>query len=189
LPAGCFRPPTEARPRRNRTALLRLAHSDSRTGRWAECSFHGKAGVCSQVGEAPGARPEQASRGRRRRRPQSRESGSERLCVARAPRHLDTTAVARARGPHASSSRLSGTFRGGWPTRPALSAGFIRTRYATRTRRMAREGTPTLARSARPSLPGDMGRWLRDVASAHVIETMTRREWSLGGRVSETAGA
>jgi hypothetical protein len=29
-------------------------------------------------------------------------------------------------------------------------------------------------------LPGDYGRWLRDVAPVHVIETMQRTEWGLG---------
>jgi hypothetical protein len=42
-----------------------------------------------------------------------------------------------------SRGRMSGSFRArGWPTRPALGAGFIRARYATRTRRITREGTP-----------------------------------------------
>jgi hypothetical protein len=77
---------------------------------------------------------------------------------------------------------MSGTFCGGRPTRPALSAGFSRTRYATPTR---------LNGSRRPDMNvlrdplgqaslATMGRYLRDVAPVHVIETMKRREWSLG---------
>ena len=77
---------------------------------------------------------------------------------------------------------MSGTCCGGWPTRPALSAGFVRTRYVAPSRLMARRGTPkNVLRDplGRASL-ATMGRYLRDVAPVHVIETMKRREWSLG---------
>ena len=83
-------------------------------------------------------------------------------CESERAAPLGTTAVASspARSTAArSSSRMSGTLCGGWPTRPSLSAGFIRTRYATPTPLNGSRGHTheRLARSARPSLPGDYG--------------------------------
>jgi hypothetical protein len=104
-------------------------------------------------------------------------SGSERLCVASAPRHLDTTAVAsssaRSTAARSSSRHVRHLLRRLADKAGVERAAFVRTRYVAPPRLMARHGTFKTSCAIRSAEPP--WRLWADAYGAWTLSTSSRR--------------